>query len=564
MQDEENTLYQVSQTNFDNLTLDGQIVMENNTVRKLGTWTHGSGWQTDESIKDRLDDPSIIRVATIESPPFVFRTDDENGTHYSGYAIDVLDEITKRMNISYRFIEPSDGMFGARLPNGTWNGVIGDILSGSVDIAVGSLTVSAEREEVVDFTTPFYEFVGIEILVKEVPKEQNLLFFVTVFSEPMWGAWFGVLLLTGFLLAVFDYLSPFSVRNTRGKSGGGDGGDGGGGYKKDREEEAGKDTFDLKEGLWLVTASFTLSGPESTPRTPSSRMLVAGFWFFCTIIMANYTANLAAFLTTSRLTTPINSLADLAIQSKIRFSVVDGTTTMSYFERMARIESNFYELWKNISSNMVSAGTLAKSEVAVWDYPLGDTYVKVWSDIEKTGLLASTQEGLDKVMAGDFALIDEAPSLQYAISQYCGLTTIGKQFSTKSYAFALPQGSPLTEQVSNYILKLQSETILEKLKQLWWKDSAEGCVEVEESEGLSFTTLGGVFLLAGVGVAAGLLLCFLEIGWAWLSSKRRKKSDVIPPITSRTDLVQEFDLDSKYDTITNVDDVTAEIQMSAF
>ena len=69
--------------------------------------------------------------------------------------------------------------------------------------------------------------------------------------------------------------------------------------------------------------------------------------------------------------------------------------------------------------------------------------------MEKTGLLSSSEEGLQRVMQGDFALIDEAPYLQYAMAQHCGLTTIGKQFSTKSYAFALPQGSPLTEQVSN-------------------------------------------------------------------------------------------------------------------
>ena len=69
--------------------------------------------------------------------------------------------------------------------------------------------------------------------------------------------------------------------------------------------------------------------------------------------------------------------------------------------------------------------------------------------MEKAGFLKSSEEGLQKVLSEDFALIDEAPYLQYAISQHCDLTTIGKQFSTKSYAFALPQGSPLTEQVSN-------------------------------------------------------------------------------------------------------------------
>ena len=114
--------------------------------------------------------------------------------------------------------------------------------------------MTAEREAVVDFTTPFYEFAGIEILVKEQSQKQNLLFFVTVFSEPMWGAWFGVLLLTGLLLAAFDRLSPFSNSNRRrGRAAGSM-------IEVTEDGSDGKNTFDLKEGLWLVTASFTLSG----------------------------------------------------------------------------------------------------------------------------------------------------------------------------------------------------------------------------------------------------------------------------------------------------------------
>ena len=65
-----------------------------------------------------------------QSPPFVFRVTDENGTHYEGYAIDVLKEIAQRLHINYRFTESSDGQYGLRQPNGSWNGIIGDILAG--------------------------------------------------------------------------------------------------------------------------------------------------------------------------------------------------------------------------------------------------------------------------------------------------------------------------------------------------------------------------------------------------------------------------------------------------
>ncbi len=43
------------------------------------------------------------------------------------------------------------------------------------------------------------------------------------------------------------------------------------------------------------------SGEGDAPKALSSRILLAGFWFFCSVIMATYTANLAAFLTVSRM-----------------------------------------------------------------------------------------------------------------------------------------------------------------------------------------------------------------------------------------------------------------------
>ncbi len=56
------------------------------------------------------------------------------------------------------------------------------------------------------------------------------------------------------------------------------------------------------------------AGPEDQPRTISGRVL-AMFWYFFTLIMvATYTANLAAFLTITRLDTPIQSLEDLVDQ----------------------------------------------------------------------------------------------------------------------------------------------------------------------------------------------------------------------------------------------------------
>ena len=104
--------------------------------------------------------------------------------------------------------------------------------------------------------------------------------------------------------------------------------------------------------------------------------MAATWWLFGFIIIASYTANLAAFLTVSRLETPVGSLEDLSKQYKIQYSPLNGSSAMVYFERMAYIEEKFYQIWKDMSLND-STDEYERSKLAVWDYPVSDKYTKV-------------------------------------------------------------------------------------------------------------------------------------------------------------------------------------------
>lgn len=85
------------------------------------------------------------------------------------------------------------------------------------------------------------------------------------------------------------------------------------------------------------------TGGGEAPKNISGRLVAATWWLFGFIIIASYTANLAAFLTVSRLETPISSLDDLSKQYKIRYAPVKGTASETYFKRMSEIEEKFYE-----------------------------------------------------------------------------------------------------------------------------------------------------------------------------------------------------------------------------
>ena len=61
-----------------------------------------------------------------------------------------------------------DGQYGEQdEETGTWNGIMGELVNRKADIGIGAIKMLAERESVIDFTVPFYDRVGITILMKK-------------------------------------------------------------------------------------------------------------------------------------------------------------------------------------------------------------------------------------------------------------------------------------------------------------------------------------------------------------------------------------------------------------
>ena len=89
--------------------------------------------------------------------------------------------------------------------------------------------------------------------------------------------------------------------------------------------------FESTEIVHLLESSMLIKfGPIF--RSLSGRILGSAWWFFTLIIISSYTANLAAFLTFEKLTTPIDSADDLPKQTKIKYGCQKSGTTKEFFE----------------------------------------------------------------------------------------------------------------------------------------------------------------------------------------------------------------------------------------
>lgn len=83
--------------------------------------------------------------------PFEF-LNQETG-EYEGFDIDLWDAIAKEIDVEYE-LKPMD-----------FNGLIPALQSESIDVAIAGMTITAEREEKVDFANPYYD-AGLLVLVK--------------------------------------------------------------------------------------------------------------------------------------------------------------------------------------------------------------------------------------------------------------------------------------------------------------------------------------------------------------------------------------------------------------
>ena len=117
------------------------------------------------------------RVVTIVDEPFVFKDVDKDGkVTWSGFSIDLLKILAERINFNYEIFESTDyGSFRPTGPNGTmeWSGLVGDVVSGRADFAVSAMTVTPQREMVVDFTKRYMDY-AVGILMKKKPAVSNL------------------------------------------------------------------------------------------------------------------------------------------------------------------------------------------------------------------------------------------------------------------------------------------------------------------------------------------------------------------------------------------------------
>ncbi|KAF2355932.1 Ionotropic glutamate receptor L-glutamate and glycine-binding domain [Trinorchestia longiramus] len=95
--------------------------------------------------------------------------------------------LSQQMNFTYSLHNACDSNFGSQLPNGSWTGVLKELVEGQADLALANIGFSIHRSLVADYPSVAMTFAGAGILVKEVGQEHNIFgVYLEPFSRDVW------------------------------------------------------------------------------------------------------------------------------------------------------------------------------------------------------------------------------------------------------------------------------------------------------------------------------------------------------------------------------------------
>ncbi|KAK3539794.1 hypothetical protein QTP70_013221 [Hemibagrus guttatus] len=184
-------------------------------VSRLATWdpVHGlNGTLSDRKLENNMRGV-VLRVVTVLEEPFVMVSENVLGKpkKYQGFAIDVLDALSNYLGFKYEIYLAPDHKYGSQQADGSWNGLIGELVFKlfivRADVGISALTITPERESVVDFTTRYMDY-SVGVLLKKAERTVDMFACLAPFDLSLWACIAGTVILVGTLVYLLNWLNP--------------------------------------------------------------------------------------------------------------------------------------------------------------------------------------------------------------------------------------------------------------------------------------------------------------------------------------------------------------------
>ena len=234
-----------------------------------------------------------IRVVTRNLEPFSF---DKEGRRV-GYAAELWDQLARETGVEYDVQVVK-----------TAQEIIDALKAKTADVGVGAISVTAKREEIIDFTQPFYES-GLQVLVSGGSGSfaDNIFSLVAnLFNLELIGA-FLLLMVTMFIISHLVWRYEHKVNEDQ--------------WPPDYKTG-------MWESFWWTISTLLVGGADNKGPVGVGGRIVAVIWMLLSIVLVSLlTASFTTTLTVNSLKGDINGPGDLPGR---KVATVKGSTTETW------------------------------------------------------------------------------------------------------------------------------------------------------------------------------------------------------------------------------------------
>ncbi|CAH1248422.1 GRIK2 [Branchiostoma lanceolatum] len=449
-------------------------------MAEVGTWTKGVGFHRHASAPIQslsfVFPRRLLRVAVFLKYPWVVLKKDYLkyvGVHqFEGLAVDILKMAALRRNFTVDvYLNQTSGTAALKR----------EAFKSRADIYLAAKPVRPSLLQDFDVSPSLAEL-GYAMFVKRHEQSHvGILAFLRPFSYAVW-AYIGIAYIAvSLLLSVVNAINPYEWLwlAKRGEASPQEGG-----------------TYLPWNSLWNAYGAFAQQGAATVPQSFAGRFVSGAWWFFMTVIVASYTANLAAFLTGSANQPTISSLTSLANRDEMSYGWVE-----------------------TYSINDFMTASTSEPYATMWKYT---------EEQNRTNLVSGVRKGLSRAVQDNKYTFITSTAVQHGQhQQLCHLQMVGQKFFTYGFALLFPKGSVYKDEISWEILYLRQEGYLEMLEKQWLMGSGEDiCLDTskttEDTSVLGAESFVGLFMFLAAGVGVGMVVQLVEVSMYHVRGNKRK------------------------------------------
>nr|AXF48871.1 ionotropic receptor IR40 [Lobesia botrana] len=300
--------------------------------RRVDIWRNGRFHYNRPLFADKTKNlnEEVLNVVYLDHVPSVVVMKNNDTNKIGGVEIEILHTLAEKMNFKpnlYQSMNAEYHKWGQKQANGSFSGLIGEMVSGKADMALGNLQYTPYHLELMDLSIP-YTSQCWTFLTPEALTDNSWKTLILPFKLYMWIAVLLVLLITG---AIFYGLARYYMNLLQ--------------YQSDQsvitDKNQEEDYFGEKPvGMYLfgevinsILYTYGMLLVVSLPKLPSGwaiRLLTGWYWLYCILLVVSYRASMTAILANPVPRVTIDTLKEL-VDSKVTCGGW-GTETKHFFE----------------------------------------------------------------------------------------------------------------------------------------------------------------------------------------------------------------------------------------